>query len=42
VYQEGFSNLRSGSAAAYAYLVVLIAMILIALYVMLLRRQERA
>jgi multiple sugar transport system permease protein len=42
VYQEGFSNLRSGSAAAYAYLVVLIAMILIALYVTLLRRQERA
>lgn len=40
VYQEGFSNLRSGSAAAYAYLVVLISIILIVLYVTLLRRQE--
>jgi multiple sugar transport system permease protein len=42
VYQEGFSNLRSGSAAAYAYLVVLISVVLIILYVTLLRRQERA
>lgn len=42
VYQEGFSNLRSGSAAAYAYLVVLISVILIVLYITLLRRQERA
>jgi multiple sugar transport system permease protein len=42
VYQEGFSNLRSGSAAAYAYLVVLISVVLIALYVTLLRRQEGA
>jgi len=42
VYEEGFSYLRSGSAAAYAYLVVLISVILIALYIVLLRRQEQA
>jgi len=42
VYQEGFSYLRSGSAAAYAYLVLLISIVLIALYIVLLRRQERA
>jgi multiple sugar transport system permease protein len=41
VYQEGFSNLRTGSAAAYAYLVVSISLVLIALYILLLRRQER-
>ncbi len=42
VYQEGFSFLRLGSAAAYAYLVVLVSVLLIGLYIVLLRRQERA
>ena len=41
VYQEAFSSLRSGSGAAYAYVVVLISAVLIALYIALLRRQER-
>jgi multiple sugar transport system permease protein len=41
VYQEAFSSLRSGSGAAYAYVVVLISAALIALYITLLRRQER-
>ena len=42
VYQESFSALRAGSGAAYAYLVVLVSLALIALYVTLVRRQERA
>ncbi len=40
VYQEGFSYLRSGSGAAYAYLVVLLSTVLIVLYIRMLRRQE--
>jgi multiple sugar transport system permease protein len=40
VYQEGFSYLRSGSAAAYAYLVVLLSAVLIVVYIRMLRRQE--
>jgi multiple sugar transport system permease protein len=40
VYQEGFSYLRSGSAAAYAYLVVFVSAVFIGLYIALLRRQE--
>lgn len=39
VYQESFTYLRAGSGAAYAYIVVLISMLLIAAYMWLLRRQ---
>jgi len=42
VYQEGISYLRVGSGAAYAFLVVAVTGVLIALYIGLLRRQERA
>ncbi len=42
VYQEGFSYLRVGSGAAYAYLVVLLSVVLIVLYIRMLRRQENA
>jgi multiple sugar transport system permease protein len=41
VYQEAFSKLQAGSGAAYAYIVVLISAVLIALYIVLLRRQEK-
>ena len=41
VYQEGISYLRSGSGAAYAYLVVAVTAVLISIYITLLRRQER-
>jgi multiple sugar transport system permease protein len=41
VYQEAFSSLRAGSGAAYAWVVVVISTVLIALYIALLRRQGR-
>jgi multiple sugar transport system permease protein len=42
VYDEGFRFLRAGSGAAYAYLVVILSLILIVTYLRLLQRQERA
>ncbi|PNY79920.1 ABC transporter permease [Deinococcus koreensis] len=39
VFEQGFGFLRSGVGAAYAYLVVAISAVLIALYLTLLRRQ---
>jgi multiple sugar transport system permease protein len=42
VYQESFTYLRAGSGAAYAVVVGLMCAILILLYLMLLRRQQRA
>ena len=42
VFEEGFGFLRSGSAAAYAELVVLVSGVLIVAYIGLLRRQGRA
>ena len=41
VYQESFSYLRAGSGAAYAVAVTLLSGILIATYVVVLRRTER-
>jgi multiple sugar transport system permease protein len=42
VYQESFSFLRAGSGAAYAVVVALACGVLIALYLLLLRRQQGA
>ena len=42
VYQESFSYLRAGSGAAYAVAVTLLSGLLIAAYVVVLRRTERA
>ena len=42
VYQESFAYLRAGSGAAYALVVTLASAVLIALYIMLLRRQDQA
>jgi multiple sugar transport system permease protein len=42
VYQESFAYLRAGSGAAYALVVTLASAVLIAMYIMLLRRQDRA
>jgi multiple sugar transport system permease protein len=39
VYQEAFGFQRAGSGASYALIVVLIATVLIALYITLMRRQ---
>ena len=41
VYQESFSFLRAGSGAAYALVVTAISGVLIALYIVALRRQRR-
>jgi len=41
VYQESFSFLRAGSGAAYALTVTAISGVLIALYIVMLRRQAR-
>lgn len=41
VYDESFAFLRAGSAASYALVVVAISMVLIAIYVRLLRRQDQ-
>ena len=41
VYQESFSYLRAGSGAAYAVAVTLLSGLLIATYVVVLRRRER-
>lgn len=41
VYQESFSYLRAGSGAAYALTVTAISGVLIALYIVMLRRQGR-
>ena len=41
VYQESFAYLRAGSGAAYALVVTLASAVLIALYIMLLRRQDQ-
>jgi multiple sugar transport system permease protein len=41
VYQESFSYLRAGSGAAYAVAVTLLSGLLIAVYVVVLRRTER-
>jgi multiple sugar transport system permease protein len=41
VYQESFSYLRAGSGAAYAVAVTLLSGLLIATYVIVLRRTER-
>ena len=41
VYQESFSYLRAGSGAAYAVAVTLLSGVLIATYVVVLRRTER-
>ncbi len=41
VYQESFSYLRAGSGAAYALVVACTSAVMIALYIMLLRRRER-
>ncbi|ACO48128.2 sugar ABC transporter permease [Deinococcus deserti] len=41
VYQESFTYLRAGSGASYAYIVVLISMLLIGAYMWLLRRQAQ-
>ena len=42
VYQESFTYLRAGSGAAYALTVTLMSGLMIALYVVMLRRRERA
>ena len=42
VYQESFSFLRAGSGAAYALVVTAISGVLIAIYIVLLRRQRGA
>lgn len=42
VYEESFSYLDAGSGAAYALIVVAISMVLIAIYLTAIRRQERA
>jgi len=42
VYQESFSYLRAGSGAAYALVVTLASAVMIASYITLLRRRERA
>jgi multiple sugar transport system permease protein len=42
VYQESFTYLRAGSGAAYALTVTLMSGLMIALYVGMLRRRERA
>ena len=42
VYQESFAYLRAGSGAAYALVVTMASAVLIALYIMLLRRQDQA
>jgi multiple sugar transport system permease protein len=42
VYQESFAYLRAGSGAAYALVVTLASAVLIAFYIMLLRRQDQA
>jgi multiple sugar transport system permease protein len=42
VYQESFTYLRAGSGAAYALTVTLMSGLMIALYVAMLRRRERA
>jgi multiple sugar transport system permease protein len=42
VYEESFSYLEAGSGAAYALIVVAISMVLIALYLTAIRRQEKA
>lgn len=41
VYQESFTYLRAGSGASYAYVVVLVSLLLIGVYLWLLRRQEQ-
>ena len=41
VYQEFFTYLRAGSGAAYALMVTLMSALMIALYVVMLRRRER-
>jgi multiple sugar transport system permease protein len=40
VYQESFAYLHAGSGASYAVVVTLIAMVMIAVYILLIRRQE--
>lgn len=42
VYQESFSYLRAGSGAAYALVVTIASAVMIATYITLLRRRERA
>jgi multiple sugar transport system permease protein len=42
VYQESFTYLRAGSGAAYALTVTVMSGLMIALYVAMLRRRERA
>jgi multiple sugar transport system permease protein len=42
VYQESFAYLRAGSGAAYALVVTLASAVLIAFYIMLLRKQDQA
>jgi multiple sugar transport system permease protein len=42
VYQESFSYLRAGSGAAYAVAVTLLSGLLITVYVVVLRKRERA
>ena len=42
VYQESFSYLRAGSGAAYALVVALTSAVMIAIYIILLRRREAA
>jgi multiple sugar transport system permease protein len=39
VYQESFAYLRAGSGASYAVTVALTSAVMIAIYIMLLRRQ---
>jgi multiple sugar transport system permease protein len=41
VYEEGFSYLRAGSGAAFAYLVVLACLVLITLYIRLVRQDAK-
>jgi multiple sugar transport system permease protein len=40
VYEESFAYLRAGSGAAYAITVALTSAVMIAAYILLLRRQE--
>jgi multiple sugar transport system permease protein len=42
VYQESFAYLRAGSGASYALVVALASAVMIAVYIMLLRRQAQA
>jgi multiple sugar transport system permease protein len=42
VYQESFAYLRAGSGAAYALVVTMASAVLIAMYIMLLRKQDQA